>query len=123
MLKLLLDEHLSPAIAKGLRRKCKTLAVCGLVEWEGGRFLGLSDEAILEEAATQKRTLVTYDLKTIPPLLKTWIEAGRDHGGVIFEDNKTIPSSDSGGLIRALQKLAEDLGAMEWTNQVRFLRR
>ncbi|MHB8744180.1 MAG: hypothetical protein ACYC9L_13780 [Sulfuricaulis sp.] len=85
--------------------------------------MGLSDEAILEEAIAQELTLVTYDLKTIPPLLKTWIEAGHDHGGVIFVDNKTIPSSDRGGLIRTLQKIAENSGQGDWTNQVCFLRR
>ena len=123
MLRLLLDEHLSPDIAEGLRRRRKNLMIHGLAEWEGGRFLGLSDEAILEEAAIQQLTLVTYDLKTIPPLLKAWIEAGRDHGGVIFVDNKTIPSSNRGGLIRALQKIAENAGQDDWTNQVYFLRR
>ncbi len=123
MLKLLLDEHLSPDVAEGLQRKCKTLTVHGLAEWEGGRFLGLADEAILEEAAAQKLTLVTYDLKTIPPLLKTWMEAGHDHGGVIFVDNKTIPSSDVGGLIRALQKLSQDAVKWDWKNRVCFLRR
>ncbi len=123
MLRLLLDEHLSLDIAVGLRRKCKSLTVHGLAEWEGGRFLGLPDETILGEAAAQKLTLVTYDLKTIPPLLKTWMEAGRDHGGANFVDNRTIPSSDRGGLIRALQKLNQDAGRGEWTNQVVFLRR
>jgi hypothetical protein len=123
MLKLLLDEHLSPDIAEGLRRKSKTVSVCGRAEWESGRFLGLSDEAILEEAAAQKLTLVTYDLRTIPPLLKTWMEKGHDHGGVIFVDHKTIPSSDFGGLIRALQKLFQDTALQDWTNQVCFLRR
>ena len=123
MLKLLLDEHLSPDIAEGLRRKSKITAVYGLAEWEGGRFLGLSDEAILEEAAAQKLTLVTYDLRTIPPLLKTWMEKGHDHGGVILVDHKTIPSSDFGGLIRALQKLFQDTAQQDWTNQICFLRR
>jgi len=123
MLRLLLDEHLSPDIAEGLRRKCKTLTVHGLAEWEGGRFLGLPDENILEVAAAQELTLVTYDLKTIPPLLKTWMEAGRDHGVAIFVDNRTIPSSDRGGLIRALQKLNQDAGRGDWTNRIVFLRR
>jgi hypothetical protein len=123
VLKLLLDEHLSPAIAEGLHRKSRMLPVYGLAEWQGGRFLGLSDEAILNEAAAQKLTLVTYDLKTIPPLLKAWAEAGRDHGGVIFVDNKTIPSSDFGGLIHALQELWLAAGKSDWTNQVCFLRR
>jgi hypothetical protein len=83
--------------------------------------LGLADEAILEEAAAQKLTLVTYDLKTIPPLLKTWMEA--DHGGVIFVDNKTIPASDFGGLIRALQELSRHATKWDWRNRVYFLRR
>jgi hypothetical protein len=123
MLKLLLDEHLSPAIAEGLHRKCNTLTVHGLAEWEGGRFLGLTDETILEAAAVQKLTLVTYDLKTIPPLLKTWMEAGHAHGGVVFVDNKTIPSPDLGGLIRALQKLSQDTAKWDWKNRVCFLQR
>ena len=123
MPRLLLDEHLSPDIAEGLHRKCKNLTVHGLAEWEGGRLVGLSDEAILEEAAAHKLTLVTYDLRTIPPLLKTWIESGRDHGGVIFVDNKTIPSSDFGGLIRALHKFMEASDPGDWTNPVCFLRR
>ena len=123
MLKLLLDEHLSPDIARGLRRKRKTITVHGLAEWEGGRYLGLTDEAILEAAAAQKLTLVTYDLKTIPPLLKTWMEAGHDHSGVVFVDNKTIPASDLGGLIRALQKLSRDTAKWDWKNRVCFLQR
>ena len=123
MLKLLLDEHLSPDIAEGLRRKGRALTVHGLTEWEGGRFLGLTDEAIREEAAAQKLTLVTYDLKTIPPLLKTWMESGRDHGGVIFVDHKTIPSSDFGGLVRALHKLSLDGARWDWKNRICFLRR
>jgi hypothetical protein len=123
MLRLLLDEHLSHDIAEGLHRRCKTLTVYGLAEWEGGRFLGLADDEILKEAAAQKLTLVTYDLRTIPPLLKTWMEAGHDHGGVIFVDHRTIPSSDFGGLIRALQKLSRDAAKWDWTNRVCFLRR
>ena len=123
MLRLLLDEHLSPDIAEGLRRRRKNLFVCGLAEWEGGRFLGQSDESILEAAAAQNLTLVTYDLKTIPPLLKTWMEAGRDHGGVIFVDHKTMPASDFGGLIRALQNIHDKAASADWANQVWFLRR
>jgi hypothetical protein len=66
---------------------------------------------------------VTYDLKTIPPLLKTWMEAGHAHGGVVFVDNKTIPSSEFGGLIRALQKLSRDTAKWDWKNRVCFLQR
>jgi len=123
MLKLLLDEHVSPDVAEGLRRRSKSIAVHGLAKWEGGRFLGAADEVILEKAAAKKLTLVTYDRKTVPPLLKIWAEAEYAHGGVIFVDEKTIPPSDLGGLIRALQQLARDSAKWDWTNRVCFLRR
>ena len=59
-------------------------------------FSGQQDPLILKEAAARGAALVTYDLRTIPPLLKSWIEEGRDHGGVIFVDDKTIPPSNFG---------------------------
>jgi len=123
MLRLLLDEHLSPDVAEGLRRINRSIVVSWLAQWEGGRFLGLPDDLLLREAAAQRLTLVTYDRKTIPPLLKAWAEAGRDHGGVVFIDDKTIPSSDFGGLIRALQKLFKETARWDWTNRICFLRR
>jgi hypothetical protein len=123
MLKLLLDEHISPDVAEWFRGRHDKLVVLSLAEWEEGRFLGQADELLLKEAAAQKLTLVTYDRKTIPPLLKAWAEADRVHGGVVFVDNKTIPSSDFGGLIRALQKLFQEAAKWDWTNRICFLRR
>lgn len=123
MLKLLLDEHISPDVADGLHNRPKALAVFSLVAWEDGRFLGVSDELILEAAAAQKLTLVTYDCKTIPPLLKSWAEEGRAHGSVIFVDDKTIVPSDIGGLVRALEQLTRELAKTDMTSAVIFLRR
>jgi hypothetical protein len=40
MLKLLLDEHISPAVAEGLRRGNRLLVVFCMAEWEDGEFLG-----------------------------------------------------------------------------------
>jgi hypothetical protein len=93
------------------------------VEWENGRFLGQDDIACLREAAAQGLTLVTYDRRTIPPLLKTWAETERAHGGVIFIDEKTISPADIGGLVWALTRLATETGKWDWTNRVYFLRR
>jgi hypothetical protein len=123
MVKLLLDEHISPEVAGGFRDGRDKPTILSLVEWETGRFLGQPDELILKIAAAQKLTLVTYDRKTIPPLLKMWAESGRDHGGVVFVDERTIPPSDFGGLIRALQKLARESAHWNWTNRICFLRR
>jgi hypothetical protein len=123
MLRLLLDEHISPDVAEALRHRQKGCVVICLAEWEGGRFMGQADDLLLKEAAVQKLTLVTYDRKTIPPLLKNWAEAGHDHGGVIFVDEKTISPSDFGALSRALQKLGQESAKWDWKNRICFLRR
>src|SRR6201984_2635750 len=123
MLKLLLDEHISPAVASGLRRRHRALAVIRMVEGGDGQFLGQPDSACLQEAATQGLTLVTYDRRTIPPLLKAWAEEERKHGGVVFVDEKTVSLTDIGGLVWALPSLLKETGKWDWTNRVSFLRR
>jgi hypothetical protein len=123
MLRLLLDEHISPAVARELRAKHPKLFVLGLMEWENGIHLGSSDEELLQKAAEQRLTLVTYDLRTIPILLKTLVESGHAHGGVIFVDERTIAPNDFGGLVKALAVLWQTDGRQDWTDQVLFLRR
>lgn len=122
MLKLLLDEHISPEVAKGVQRRNRALVIHTMAQWECGDFLGKEDTVCLLEAAKQSLTLVTYDRRTIPPLLKLWAEEGRSHGGVIFVDEKTIAPSDIGGLVRALISLSAETTEADWTNQVYFLR-
>jgi hypothetical protein len=121
MLRLLLDEHISPAVASGLRRKHRALSVVCLAGWEDGEFLGLPDSECLRQATEQGLTLVTYDRRTIPPLLKSWAEEGRRHGGVIFVDEKTIPPSDVGILVRALSSLWLKTAKWDWTDRICFL--
>jgi len=89
----------------------------------GGRFLGQDDSACLESAAEQGLTLVTYDRRAIPLLLKTWAEEGREHGGVIFIDEKMISPDDLGGQVRALSTLISATTKWNWTNRVCFLQR
>src|ERR1700749_1983165 len=116
MLKLLLDEHVSPRVAAGLRRLDRTLVIHSMPEWEDGNFLGQEDAACLHEAAAQGLTLVTYDRRTIPALLKAWAEQGLQHAGVIFVDEKTISPADIGGLVRALVTLAKETRRWDWTD-------
>ena len=122
MLKLLLDEHISPEVANGVRRRNRSLVIYPMVQWQCGNFLGKEDSVCLLEAAKQRLTLVTYDRRTIPPLLKLWAEEQRSHGGVIFVDEKTISPADTGGLVRALISLAGEAAEMDWTDQVYLLR-
>lgn len=122
MLKILLDEHISPAVADSLRHRRRLTMVFCMTEWEEAEFLGRQDSDGMQEAAAQGLTLVTYDRRTIPPLLKVWGEEGRKHGGVIFVEEKTLSPSDIGGLVRALSSLLQETSEWDWTNRVCFLR-
>ncbi|MGD0221210.1 MAG: hypothetical protein ABSF71_02640 [Terriglobia bacterium] len=106
-----------------MRRRQSRFSVYGLADWEEGAFLGLDDSALLMRAARQELTLVTYDRRTIPPILKAWAQDERRHGGVIFIDEKTLSPSDIRGLVRALLTLIEETGDWDWTDRVCFLRR
>jgi len=121
MIKLLLDEHISPRVAVGLRRRA--LVVLCLAEWDNGAFLGQDDSSCLQAAANQGLTLVTYDRRTIPPLLKAWVEEGRSHRGVIFVDEKTLSPADIGGLVLALSSLSKETANLDWRNRICFLQR
>jgi hypothetical protein len=123
MFRLLLDEHVSPKVVDGLRRRHSALTVHFMSEWEGGKFLGKDDPACLQQAAASGLTLVTYDRRTIPIILKAWAEEQRDHGGVIFVDEKTISPADIGGQVRALANLAKQTGKWDWRNRILFLQR
>lgn len=123
MLRLLLDEHISPDVARGLRRRNRASVVHAMAEWEAGSFLGQDDAACLREVAAQQLSLVSYDRRTIPPLLKTWAEEGRHHAGVIFVDDRTIAPSDIGGLVLTLTRLAKASQTWDWTDRICFLRR
>ena len=123
MLKLLLDEHITPSVAKGLRKRHSTLLIHSLADWERGAYLGQDDATCMEHAGQQRLTLVTYNRRTIPPLLKMWTERGQSHGGVIFVDDKTIAPSDVGALVRALSVLVREAGDLDWKDRVCFLRR
>jgi hypothetical protein len=121
MLRFLLDEHLSPGIGAGLRRINPKIEVHPVSQWERGVFLGRADQELLAAAATQGLTLVTYDCRTIPTLLRTWREQGRHYGGVIFVDDRTIAPGDIGSLVRALASLFRDRGEEDWEDRQMFL--
>ena len=121
MLSLLLDEHLSPEIALAARRLSRGMRIVSIHVWLGGHFVGVSDAELLQEAVRKKYTLVTFDLRTIPLLLRSWADEGVDHGGVVFVDEKTFAQNNLGGIARALVELWELQGRLDWTNRAFFL--
>ena len=122
MLSLLLDEQISPQVAAALSLLNPAAPVVSIYDWRGGAFTGTEDALVLRGAAEDSLTLVTYDLKTIPPVLAEWAISGEAHGGVIFVDTRSLAPSDFGGLARALLLCWETQGAWEWANRIVYLK-
>ena len=123
MLRLLTDEQISPSVAEAARRRCPRIHVTCLRDFGQGHMLSASDELVLRAAYADALTLVSYDLRTIPPLLRRWAEQGIEHGGVVLVDETTIRQADIGGLADALCALWKAQARLDWTNRVIFLRR
>jgi hypothetical protein len=118
---LLLDAHFSPAVSRPLR--ASGIDAWTLGEWHDGTYRHSLDGRILEAAAAEARTLVTYDCKSFPDLIVEWAESGRSHGGVILVDEYTIRQQDFGGQIRALRALVAQYGDELWIDRVMYLPR
>jgi hypothetical protein len=121
VLRFLTDEQISPAVASQAPKHCRGIGIIAMRDWQGGHFLGAPDELVLREAFQQRLTLVTFDLRTIPPLLRSWTGQGVDHGGVALLDERTIAQNDIGGLIASLCALWKTQGELDWTNRVVFI--
>ena len=114
-MKLLLDEMLTPDIARELRARGHDVeAVTGHPDWEG-----LSDPQIMVVARTEHRAIVTNNLRDYRPLHSEAVTpGGRGHFGMIF-----VPGSyrrtkaDTGRIIAALEaKLAQYPGETDLAN-------
>ncbi len=123
MLAFLLDEHIPAAVAQAASRQCHDMKIMALPHWRSGSFLGATDPEILVGAKQDGLTLVTYDQRTIRPLLKRWAEEGTDHSGLVFVDHLTIAPKEVGKLARALCDLWKSERRANWLNRVVFLAR
>ncbi|MGQ0572119.1 MAG: DUF5615 family PIN-like protein [Armatimonadota bacterium] len=102
--RLLLDVHVSPAVAAALKRRgCDVTSAA-----EDPALARLDDAALLAEATRQRRAVVTYDIRDFTLLSREWAMSERRHWGIILIHARTIPSKDMGGQLKALQRLLED---------------
>ena len=121
MLSFLLDEQISPEIAKQIDSKHPEIPIFTIYTWQKGYYLGVSDEIILKAAASEQLTLITYDQKTIPPILSEWGQANISHAGVIFIDYRSISPNNFGGLVRAIIWLWDTQSQGDWQNRIVYL--
>ena len=116
-LSLLLDEHISAAVAAQVQSRRPEIPIQSIYHWRSGSLAGADDEPLLAAAAEDGRTLVTYDQRTIAPLLSDLTLVGRGHSGVVFVDDKTIVIRTSAygviGRIGAAAELAFEVDRLD----------
>jgi hypothetical protein len=122
-LRLLLDEHISGVVAEQVRAHRSDIPIESVHAWRAGAFRGRHDPDLLRAARDEAWTLVTYDQNTIPPLFYEFIQAGEDHAGVLFIDDRTVRPDDFGLLVRSLVAFWDAHGQADWTNRVMYLNR
>jgi len=110
-LRLFLDEDVHAALAAALRKRGHD-AVLALEE----KRLGLSDESQLNFATQENRCLVTFNVGDFVRLHNSWIDAGREHAGIIV--SKQLPV---GEMLRRLLALLQKENGDSMRGQVRFL--
>jgi len=103
-LRILLDVHIAPEVAHQLGALGIDAVAVSL--WQDGTFREADDEAILRAAYKDRRTLATFDVSSIPKLIRQFANDEVDHFGVIFVNSKTIPHANIGALVRSVEKLA-----------------
>jgi hypothetical protein len=121
MLAYLTDEHISHAVAEQVHRKRADIRIESVLRWRGGTLRQTPDDQVLDAAREAELTLVTYDQKTIPPILVEFAMSQRHHAGVLFVDRGAIASDNIGALVRALIACHDLHHDRDWTNVVMFL--
>ena len=79
-MKALIDEQLSPDIAKLLRNRGHDVEAVA----EREELVGSPDRVIFEVAAAEGRAVVTNNIKDFRPLAAEWLAQGRTHAGLIL---------------------------------------
>jgi predicted nuclease of predicted toxin-antitoxin system len=101
-LRLLLDEHLSPVIAAGLRSRGHDVVAA--------LDVGLSrasDPDLLQRAARERRAVVTLNIRDFRPLHSAYLASGQVHFGIILLSRPRFSTAEVGfgRLISALDTL------------------
>jgi predicted nuclease of predicted toxin-antitoxin system len=118
--RLLLDEHYSPEIARQLRtRGHDAVAVA-----ERADLVGLADDELFRRMARERRAIVTNNVKDFVPLAtRAALEAG-EHYGLLLTSDKSMPRRIDaiGRLVDALDEfLRRHQGEDSHRNQVQWL--
>lgn len=101
-MKALLDEQLSPDIARILRGRGLDVEAVS----ERSDLIEATDREVLETASSEQRAVVTNDIKDHRPLAAERLADGRGHAGVIFiPANRSRTRADAGVLADSIEAI------------------
>ncbi len=87
-MKLLLDEMISPRIARELRRKGFDAQA---IKSDRPDLEAVADREIVRRMAAEKRVIVTNDVLDFIFLHNQLAAGGEEHYGIVFTDDATMP--------------------------------
>ena len=120
-MKLLLDEMISPRIARELRSKGFDVQA---IKGDRADLEAVADREIVRRLAFEQRTLVTNDVLDFQLIHNRMLAAGEEHHGLIFTSDSTMPRNKASIplWVKSLEKvLAESPADDGLKNRIRHL--
>lgn len=112
-IKFAADENFNNAILRGLRRHKPKIDI---IRIQDTSIYQADDDVVLEWCATEKRVLLTHDVKTMPKYVYERIEAEKVVSGVfLISDGMAI-----GQVIEELLLIIEVSDPKEWENIILY---
>lgn len=121
-MRLLLDEMISPRIARELRARGHDVQA---VKKDRPDLTGRSDRELIRQMAAERRAIVTNDVADFQAIHEQLVAAGDEHCGMIFTFDATLPRSKAAipQWVRALTELLTEHTAENMLrNKVHHLR-
>jgi predicted nuclease of predicted toxin-antitoxin system len=119
-LRLLLDEHLSPEIARRLRSRGHDVEAVA----ERPELISLPDRELFARMAFERRAILTNDVPHYLQLFNAALGAGENSYGLLLIDDRSMPRARNtiGLFVRVLEGLLEAHPAEDsLRNQLRWL--
>lgn len=119
-MRLLLDEHYSPEIARQLRTRGHDVVAVA----ERADLVGLGDDELLRRMAREQRAILTKNVKDFVPLSSRAALERDDHFGPLLTSDKSMPRRNDaiGRLVDALDAFLQCHQAEDsCRNQVQWL--
>ncbi len=91
-MRLLLDELISPAVARDLRSRDYEVDA---IKHDRPELQSLPDAEIVRRMAAERRAIVTNDIADFTPIHERIVAAGEEHYGMIFTDDAKLPRSSA----------------------------